>query len=677
MGITLRCLLAVVLCLSAVPGLVESSWAAKVPLTILHTNDIHSHYYPDKGPFGLGGIARIATTIRRVRSEVPNSLLFDGGDWSEGHIYYNLDAGRTAVEMMNVLGYDAAVVGNHDWLNGPDHMTRLFNKTLPRFALLGANLDFSKYARGSELSRFIQPYQIFKTGGIKVGVIGLSTYELIYDKWFSPVTITDPFSVTRKLAARLKSEEDVDLVVVISHNGMSTNRLVAGLANVDIVIHAHDHAKLSKPVPVERNGKTAYLVEAYQWGMYVGRLDLLIDTETKKFSIKNYQLIQQDDTIPEDPAVLTLVRNYDRQLQQKYGDIFQELVAKSEIHIRRESTENLYGNLLTDAYRDYSGADVAFEQKSLASGELYKGPIYTVDVYNALAAIWNPITDKSWTLKTFKMTGDTLKWMMNLLFSIGSYIPSGVISVSGMHAVYDPLKMTQVEPFNADPEARQPLRSIEIGGKPLDLKREYLVAVPGGVYEAIEFMENFLGNKIERRDFVDTGVEDWRILAGYLKKNSPINSSTIGRGGRFTTVQADIALYHDEIAIERDGSKVSAVVTVRNLGESASASRTLTVMYDRTPKDTTDDPFPSEEVATVAVPSIVPNRKAQIKLTFNLPSGLDGEKVPLYFVVNRSDDDANKTNDQTWIVIDGQGEPAFSEEHRIAEAPAHDHGHSH
>lgn len=645
MGIIVRlAFTAVVFCLLSL-----GAFAEQIPLTILHTNDVHSHYNPDKGPWGLGGIARIATTIRRVRSSVPNSLLLDGGDWSEGNIYYNLDAGRSSVEIMNVLGYDAAVVGNHDWLNGPDQMLKIFRQVPPRFPLLGANMDFSKYARGNDLANYIQPYQIIKVGGIKVGIIGLVTYELMYDKWLAPVTIKDPFSVARKLAAKLKGEDGVDLVIAISHNNLGTNKLVAGLPNIDIVIHAHDHEKLSRPVTVERNGKTAILVEAFQWGFYVGRLDIVVDTEKKTYRVKEYQLIQQDDTIPEDPAVRMLVRNYDRQLEQKYGNIFSEQVAESKIDIRRESTENLYGNLLTDAYRDYTGADISFEQRSLTSAELYRGPIYTVDVYNALSAIWSPLTDKAWTLRTFKMTGETLKWMMNLLFSLGSYIPSGVVSVSGMHAVYDPFKMNQAG--LGDPEMRQPLRSIEVGGQPLDTKKEYTVAVPGGIYEAIEFLENFLGNKIDRRDDRDTGVEDWRILAGYLKKNSPIDSSKISRGGRFSVLQSDIALYHDEVMVGRDGTHVDAVVTVRNLGESASSNRELKVTYDLTPGDSADDPNPSEDLAALTIPSIAPGKKAQLKVSFELPQGLANRRVPLYFTMNRAEDDPNKSNDATWLLV--------------------------
>lgn len=428
----------------------QAARAEQIPLTIIHTNDVHSHYRPDKGPFGLGGIARIATTIRRLRASTPNTLLLDGGDWSEGNIYYNLDPGRSSIEIMNALGYDAAVIGNHDWLNGPDQLVKVFSEVPPNFPILGANLDFGKYARAEALGKYITPYQILKVAGLKVAVIGLATYELIYDRFFSPVEIKEPFNLTRKLATKLK-QEGADLVVVISHNGMAANKLIAAEPNVDIVIHAHDHVKLNEPLVVTHNGKSALMVEAYQWGQYVGKLDLVVDTETKKYTLKHYELIQMDDTIPEDPAILSLVNNYEHQIQSQYGsDIFHDHLADSAIDVRREGSENLYGNLLTDAYRDATGADVSFEQVALTSSELHQGALNTVDFFNALSAIYDPKTGKAWTLKTVRMAGDALERVLNLVLGASAYVPGGSLSVSGLHAIYDPTAAARPRPAGAD-----------------------------------------------------------------------------------------------------------------------------------------------------------------------------------------------------------------------------------
>lgn len=639
----LAALLLAVLVLAAHPKVTQ---AAEIPLTIIHTNDIHSHFKPDKGPFGLGGIGRIATTVRRIRASVANSLLLDGGDWSEGQIYYNLDAGRTAIEMMNTLGYDAAVIGNHDWLNGPDQLLKLFNQVRPQFPILGSNLDFSKYERGAELSQRIVPYKILNVGALKVAVIGVVTYELIYDRWFAPIEIRDPFGMTRKLAQKLKKE--ADLVVLISHNGLSTNKLLASLPGVDVVIHAHDHAKLPRPLVVERGGKSAILVEAEKWGAFVGRLDLVVDTQTKKYTVANYDLIQMDDSIPEDPSVMSLVANYDRELEQKYGDIFHDHLADSTIDVRREGPENLFTNLLTDAYREYTGADVSFEQTSLTSGELQKGPIHTVDLYNALTAIWNPMTGKAWTLKTARITGETLSWIMNLILGASSVTPAGMVGVSGIHAIYDPAVLKDTH-----------IRQIEIGGKPIEMKRQYLVAMPEGINQAIDFMEERLGNKIERLDFRDTGVEDWKVLRQYVARHSPIDSNTIGRGGRITVLQSDLGLYHDEISTSRRGGQVFAKVTVRNFGSARSVERTISVGFDKTPESAVNFPNPSDARVSFAIPPIAPGDKAVVSVALTLPLEYSKKRMPIYFWLNADRSDPNKFNDGTWLMLETDGSSRF------------------
>src|SRR5687768_3705153 len=94
-------------------------------VTLLHTNDLHSHFRPGRGALKLGGVARLKTLIDQIREERPEALLVDAGDWSEGTIYYNLGTGLESLRMMEHLGYDIAVVGNHDWLNGPDTLLNI------------------------------------------------------------------------------------------------------------------------------------------------------------------------------------------------------------------------------------------------------------------------------------------------------------------------------------------------------------------------------------------------------------------------------------------------------------------------------------------------------------------------------------------------------------------------
>ncbi len=678
-----------------------SNSSNEIPLTILHTNDLHSHYQPSKDEFGLGGVARLAAAIRQARASVTNSILLDGGDWSEGSIYYNLGTGRTALELMQELGYDAAVVGNHDWLNGPDQLLSILNQVNLDTKILAANLDFSKYKKGKELQKHLLPHTILNVGQLKIGVIGLVTYELIYDKWLKPVQILDPFSICNKISKKLK-EQGADLVIVISHNGLTINKLIAGLGAVDIVIHAHDHLKLQEPIEIKHNGKIALIVEASRWGAFLGKLDLIVDKTKRAFKLKRYELIQIDHTITPDAKVESMVLNYDKQLMQKYGNIFQDHLADLQVSLRRHNfssvggnlSESLFGNFLTDAYREITNADVAFEQVKLTSDELYKGPINSVDIFNALTAVYNPILDKTWTLKTLDITGKSLYFLLNnIILNLQSVLP---ISASGLYVVYDPfvaqkwtkthgtmsdlrssIKKTKspnviqlpedvhATESNANPiqyDHQYSIKYIEVGGKPIDFKKTYRVAMSQGGIETLDFLNLLDGFT----NFKDTGIERWKVLAQYLIKHTPIDSSKILRGKRFTVLNSDLALYHDDVVIKTLASTLDkplapkldktlastlqASITIHNFGASPSSARKLFVSYDKTPTYYADDPNPEYNQAEYPIPPIKHGGTYKLTLDLKLPKKFMGQKVPIYFILDESSSDPNRTNDGTWVV---------------------------
>lgn len=565
-----------------------------VPLTIVHTNDIHSHFKPDgTNGWNLGGIARIATAVRRIRAESPRTLVVDGGDWSEGHMYYNLGGGRTAVEMMDHIGYDAAVVGNHDWLNGPDQLLDTLARTPHRFIPLAANVDLGSLPRAGEFAQNIPPATIVEKDGVRIGIIGVVTYELIYDRYLEPVRITYPFPVVRRLAQELKATGNAHVVVVLSHNGLATNRLMAAIPGVDVVIHAHDHEKLSQPVTVTREGKTAYIVEAEKWGHFLGRLNLLVDKDAKTVSLLSYELRPIDDTLPEDPAVATMVRGYDRELEALYAslgesDFLRGRVGRLDIPLNSTGgRENVLGNVAADAYREATGADMAFEQIELMSGGLTPGWLSSADIMNAAIQIFNPASSRTWSLWTFRMTGETLRRIIMLLYVIQDLIPGGLPSVSGLHAVFDPTVTDQVDVGHSDEMAHQGIRLLEVGGRPVEPQRLYTAAVSNGILHALEFLEQKLNYTVERQDVRDTGIETWKALRNYLTARSPFQESHVRLGDRFQVLQPELALYPHDVRLI-GGNRLE--VRVRNHGAVPSQTGQLQVGLDRTPDNPADDP---------------------------------------------------------------------------------------
>ena len=140
-------------------------------ITILHTNDVHSHIDPfgseDGRNANMGGVARRASLIESIRKENPHTLLLDAGDIFQGTPYFNYYGGELEFKLMSKLKYDAATIGNHDFDNGIDGLYA----QLPHaeFEFLSANYDFSN----TIMNTHAKPYKIFKKDGVKIGVFGI------------------------------------------------------------------------------------------------------------------------------------------------------------------------------------------------------------------------------------------------------------------------------------------------------------------------------------------------------------------------------------------------------------------------------------------------------------------------------------------------------------------------
>ena len=188
-------------------------------LTILHTNDFHSHIdpFPDNDPkyAGLGGVARRSALIKRIRDEEKNVLLLDAGDIFQGTPYFNLYGGEVELKLMSDMGYDASTIGNHDFDNGMDGLL----KQLPNanFPFLCSNYDFTDTPMHSKT----QPAKIIDKGGLKIGVFGLGIElrGLVDKKLYGNTVYQDPVVKAVAMGKLLKEEKKCDLVICLSHLG--------------------------------------------------------------------------------------------------------------------------------------------------------------------------------------------------------------------------------------------------------------------------------------------------------------------------------------------------------------------------------------------------------------------------------------------------------------------------
>lgn len=257
---------------------------AQKRIVILQTNDCHSQILPfnknlaDKTKADLGGFVRRVAYVKQQREKNPDLLLFDSGDFSQGSSYYNLFKGDVEIGLMNIMRYDAATIGNHEFDFGLDNMARIFR--MAEFPVVCANYDF----KGTVLEDIVKPYVVLKRNGLKIGVFGLSPKleGLVVKENYGSIKYLDPVSSARNVVNILREKEKCDFVVCLSHLGWKTGdeepsdeRLIPLTDGIDVVLGGHTHSYVT-PMDMVYNskGSNVLISQNGKSGMYISRFDI-------------------------------------------------------------------------------------------------------------------------------------------------------------------------------------------------------------------------------------------------------------------------------------------------------------------------------------------------------------------------------------------------------------------
>jgi len=277
-------------------GLSLSSFKSNIKhITILHTNDVHSHIDPfpkdDPRNPNMGGVARRASLIETIRQENPNVLLLDAGDIFQGTPYFNYYGGELEFKLMSMMKYDLSTIGNHDFDNGIDGLTAQMPHAT--FEFVSANYDF----KNTSMDGFVKPFKIFNKNGIKIGVFGLGIeLQGLVDKTMSKETVyNNPLEITQDMVRILKKENKCDLVICLSHlgyryskddlNKISDLKLAEQTKDIDLIIGGHTHTFLDKPTIVKNlEGKEVLVNQVGCYGINLGRIDFYFDNDKSKIA---------------------------------------------------------------------------------------------------------------------------------------------------------------------------------------------------------------------------------------------------------------------------------------------------------------------------------------------------------------------------------------------------------
>lgn len=387
-----KILLAVTFGLAAMTALADK-------LVILHTNDTHSQIEPEAS--GAAGILQRKAVIDSVRRAEKNVITVDAGDAVQGSLYFKMFRGEADYPLMDAVGYDIRILGNHEFDNGLDELAKYWKKSKGEH--LSANYNFSDTpAKG-----IFKPYVIKKVGGRKVAFIGVNVdpESLIVADNYKGMKFSPAIAVADSLATALKRDKKADLVVVVSHIGYDMGgkeddlKMAARSKDIDIIIGGHSHT-LVNPSSPERTpsvvmnsvGKPVLVAQTGKAGRYVGKIEVDLDNIGK--SVPVYSLIPVSDRFADsqlDSSMKRLLEPFKHKVDSvnnmRVGYVADAMSGQARTGRFPNWTADFgswYGNLKLDSLRmsdpsaprlDMAIMNVGGIRSSWPQGELYKGMV--------------------------------------------------------------------------------------------------------------------------------------------------------------------------------------------------------------------------------------------------------------------------------------------------------------
>lgn len=260
-------------------------------ITILHTNDVHSHIDPfpkndPLNPSGGGVIAR-ANLINLVKKDNPHTLVLDAGDVFQGTPYFNFFGGELELKLMSKMGYNASTLGNHEFDNGMEKLSKVLKHA--NFSFLNSNYTL----KNTPLENKIKSHEIFNINGIKIGVFGLGIEleGLVEKKLYKGVKYLNPIEISKDISNDLKYNHNCDLIICLSHLGFSYSKdknimcdliLAKQTKNIDLIIGGHTHTFLDEPVKVKNlENKDVIINQVGCFGINLGKIDFYFSENNK------------------------------------------------------------------------------------------------------------------------------------------------------------------------------------------------------------------------------------------------------------------------------------------------------------------------------------------------------------------------------------------------------------
>lgn len=481
-------------------------------LAIVHTNDTHGRLKEDKND-GMG-FARISTKINEIREFMDGDVLVvDAGDTLHGQPIATISKGESIVKVLNAIGYDVMVPGNHDFNYGQDRLLELAG--MLKCKVISANIT------KSDGSTLLTPYIIKEVDGVKIGIFGLTTPETTYKthpKNVIGLTFNDPIAVANDMVNRL--EDETDIIIALSHLGFqgeyTSEKVAQNVSGIDLIIDGHSHTTL-------QNGKQingTWIVQAGEYDKNLGIVTISIDDDDNIHIIPSLIDKKTGMLLEEDKKIADIIK----EIEATNNELTNTIVGHTDVRLNGDrklvrTGETNLGNLITNAMLHVSGADVAITNGGGIRASIEVGDIRKIDIINVL-----PFGNQ---LVTIDVTGQEILNALEVGIDQYPAEKGSFPHIAGM-----------TMKFNPKNNAGERVIEVLIGGKPIDPNKTYKLATNDFIAAGGDNYTMFIGKKTNEFQALDEVVIEYLAACG-LKD--------IAVSGRVTTtdMQKSTASYND------------------------------------------------------------------------------------------------------------------------------------
>jgi len=497
MLISLSCLLVLTLCLPLTAFADETS-----EVTVLFTHDVHSH---------AEQYARLATLIDEQRAIYPEALLVDGGDFAMGTLLQAIYPTHGAeLRLMGQMGYEAVILGNHEFDYRTDGIISMLQAAKESGDILPYLLfpNFDRQTTDEEALKLLAAlddfdcpeYLIVEKNGVRIGLFALLGVEARSNAPTCPLDIIDPIEYARTTVAKIKDQEEVDLIIALSHSGTNKNQkksedeqLALAVPDLDLIISAHSHTLLEEPIT---HGHT-HIVSADSYGAYLGSLTLKPNAEGR-WDMSKYELLAVDEKIRPDSHIAQQVASFMTEVSDTYLASFgyraDQVLAENPIAFTESSDLGRYhieqplGSLMADAYRVIASEaldmqiDLAIAPSGTIRDTYPQGDLTVTQVYNSSSLGIGPDKVPGYPLVQAYLTGEELMILAEIDASISDFMTTARLYNSGLSFTFNPSRMilNKVTDVYLNPLHGYDFTTTEI--TPIALEKDKLYSVTTDLY---------------------------------------------------------------------------------------------------------------------------------------------------------------------------------------------------